>query len=104
MLKLFFHHSRENRCSVNALAGAIENLPGVAAVFPKTPAEMEQALRTCGPGPCAAAFSFFTFQKEETAALVKKLRKAAPGAYFIAGGRTPAARRMRRWRWVSTTR
>jgi len=86
MLKLFFHHSRENRCSVNALAGAIENLPGVSAVFPATPAGMEEGLRSAGPGPCAAAFSFFTSQKEEAAALLKKLRRAAPGAFFIAGG------------------
>jgi B12-binding domain/radical SAM domain protein len=86
MLKLFFHYSRENRYSVNALAGAIEHLKNVSAVFPGTAAEMEQCLRDAGQGPCAAAFSFFTSQKEQTSALVKRLRAAAPGAVFIAGG------------------
>jgi B12-binding domain/radical SAM domain protein len=86
MLKLFFLHSRENRCSVNALAGAIESLGEVSAFFPATPAGMEEGLRSAGPGPRAAAFSFFTSQLEETAGLVKRLRADYPDTVFIAGG------------------
>lgn len=87
MLKLFFHYSRENRYSVNALAGALEaaGLEGVSADFPGTPAELTAALAGTR-GPSAAAFSFFSCRKEETAALVRRLRSASPGTVFIAGG------------------
>lgn len=94
MIKLVFYYPRENRCSVNALAGALETAgpKGLRAVFPGTPAELEAALRE-GPRArvTAAAFSFFTCQKKETAALAARARAAAPGAILIAGGPHPGA-------------
>jgi B12-binding domain/radical SAM domain protein len=86
MLNLIFYHSRENRCSVNALAGAIETLENVNAVFPNTPAALREALQRSARGVTVAAFSFFTSQKEETAELVARLRADHPGTVFMAGG------------------
>lgn len=95
MIKLVFYCPRENRWSLNALAGALEvsGLDGLNAVFPGTPAELAAELRA-GPGDdvTAAAFSFFSCQAAQYAALVKKLRGTAPGAVFIAGGPHPSAR------------
>lgn len=87
MLKLFFHYSQENRYSFNALAGALEvsGPAGLKPGFPGTPAELEAALRAAGPG-AVAAFSFFSCRAAQTGALVRRLRAAAPGAVFIAGG------------------
>ncbi len=90
MLSLVFYYCRENRYSVNALAGALEasGIKGIKASFPRTPAEMASELRAASRSGTAsiAAFSFFTCQAAATAALVKKLRGNAPGALFIAGG------------------
>lgn len=91
--RLVFYYGRENRYSVNALAGALETdgPPGLRAVFPGTPAETLAELSVGRGAGAAAAFSFFTCQKEGAAALLKKLKKAAPAAVLIAGGPHPSA-------------
>lgn len=92
MKSLILYYARENRCSLNALAGAIGSCrrPGIKTVFPGTAAELKAALRAAGPGS-AAAFSFFTSQKEQTAGLVEELRAAGCEHYFLAGGPHPSA-------------
>ncbi len=91
--KLIFHYSRENRYSVNALAGALETYgpPGLRAVFPATAAETLAELSRDGGAGAAAALSFFTCQKAGAASLVKRLKKSAPAAVLIAGGPHPSA-------------
>ncbi len=89
-VRAVFYYSRENRCSINALAGALEpsRAEGVSALFPATSRGMASALRrTSAEGLRAAAcFSFFSCQRESTAAIVRVLRAQTPGAVFIAGG------------------
>lgn len=94
MLNLVFYSPRENRCSVNALAGALASAGLEAhAVFPGTAAELAAALRAAAarPGVTAAAFSFFTCQAGSAGSLAAKARAAAPGAVLIAGGPHPSA-------------
>lgn len=95
MLKLFFLYSRDNRSSINALGGALEAFPvkDLKALFPCTITELSAGLRGVSrPGAhTAAAFSFFTCQARNIAALVKKLRKDSPGTVLIAGGPHPSA-------------
>ena len=81
-MKLALYYSRENRYSMNALAGALDaaGLDGVETSFPPDPARLAAELKGAG----AAAFSFFTSQKKEFAALAR--RAAASGAALIAGG------------------
>lgn len=92
MKSLVLYYSRENRCSMNALAGAIEasGSPGVKLAFPGTASELKAAMRAAAPGS-AAAFSFFTSQKEQTCKLVRELRSAGGAHHFIAGGPHPSA-------------
>jgi len=93
MSSLLLYYSRENRCSLNALAGALEaaRLPGLDLSFPGTPGELKTAVKAAGPGT-AAAFSFFTAQRTQTARLVKDLRAAAgKDLYLLAGGPHPSA-------------
>lgn len=92
MKSLVLYYSRENRCSINALAGAIEasRRPGLRLVFPGTAAELRAELKSAAPGS-AAAFSFFTSQKDQVARLVRDLRASGCGHYFVAGGPHPSA-------------
>ncbi len=91
--RIVFHYSRENRYSVNALAGALETggPPGLRAAFPATAADTLAELSPDGGAGAAAALSFFTCQKTGAASLVKRLRKSAPAAVLIAGGPHPSA-------------
>lgn len=81
-MKLVIYYSRENRCSLNALGGALDaaRIPGLETVFPADKEALARALRGAG----AAAFSFFTSQKEQAARLAAAARKS--GAALIAGG------------------
>lgn len=93
MKPLFLYYSRENRCSMNALAGAMEAAghPGLELSFPGTAAELKAGLKAAGPG-AAALFSFFTSQQEQTARLVSELRASCPaGQHYTAGGPHPSA-------------
>lgn len=92
MNRLVFYYPRHNRCSVNALAAALEAdpVPGLEAVFPGTPAEMAAELKGAGK-ETAAAISYFTCQKREAAALAARLRALAPEAVLLAGGPHPSS-------------
>ena len=87
--KLIFFAPKENRYSVNVLAGAFDaaGIPGMKAEFPETPEKLAAAIDAAGSrgGRTIAAFSFLTSQAQQTAALLKTLRRR-PGTSFIAGG------------------
>jgi B12-binding domain/radical SAM domain protein len=92
MKRLVLYYSRENRCSMNALAGALEAAGprGLQLSFPGTAAELKAAARAAGPGS-AALISFFTSQKAQAGKLAGELRAAAPGLALVAGGPHPSA-------------
>lgn len=88
MPELVFYYSRENRWSINALAAALRQaLPELKLSFPGASAEFVRAVKAAPPGS-AAAVSFFTSQKRETAALAAKLRGGP--ALLVAGGPHPS--------------
>ncbi|MBI5744061.1 MAG: TIGR04013 family B12-binding domain/radical SAM domain-containing protein [Elusimicrobia bacterium] len=85
MPKLVFYYSRENRCSVNALAAALlaSHVKGLQLSFPATEEAFLKEAQAAGPGD-AAAVSFFTSQKRSAAELAARLR--GRGLTLIAGG------------------
>lgn len=84
--KLIFYYSRENRWSVNALAGALAAaaLPGLKLSFPGTAEEFRREVSAAGPRD-AAAVSFFTCQRKAAAGLAASLARPG-GPLLVAGG------------------
>jgi len=94
-LDFVFYYTRENRCSFNALAGALEgsSLPGVDIVLPETEKALFEAVQTAltKRHTTVIALSFFTAQAPHIERLIKRLR-AHFGARvtILAGGAHPS--------------
>ncbi len=94
-IDLIFYYTKENRCSFNALAGALESsgLPGVDIILPETEKALTEAVQTALAKHYATviALSFFTSQAPHIERLVGRLR-AHFGARvtILAGGAHPS--------------
>lgn len=94
-LDIFFYYTRENRCSFNALGGALERA-GLAALnlfLPETEKALIEGVRaSLAKGHKAAVgFSFFTSQAPHIGKLMNRLRGYFGGrALILAGGPHPS--------------